>query len=178
MTVAPVDPRYPIGRFERPAALTRADVLAAVDALEAAPAALRAAVAGLDDAQLDTPYREGGWTVRQLVHHVADSHAHMALRIRFALTQDAPTIMAYDENAWVALADATAGAVEPSLRMLEGTHARLVTLLRALPSEALARTYVHPERGPMRLDLTAALYAWHGRHHVAHVTALRERMGW
>ncbi len=177
MTVAAVDPRYPIGRFERPATLTRADVLAAIDALEATPASLRAVLDGLDDAQLDTPYRDGGWTVRQLVHHVADSHAHMSLRIRFALTVDAPTIMAYDENAWVALPDATTGAVEPSLRQLEGTHARLVALLRALPPEALARCFVHPERGPMPLDVTAALYAWHGRHHVAHVRALRERMG-
>ncbi|MCU0618497.1 MAG: putative metal-dependent hydrolase [Gemmatimonadaceae bacterium] len=177
MTAA-TDPRYPIGRFARPASLTAAETAAAIDALAALPDALRVAVDALDEAQLDTPYRDGGWTVRQLVHHVADSHTHMALRVRFALTVDEPTIMPYDENAWVALADASTLAVEPSLRIVEGTHARLVALLRALPASAFARRFLHPERGPMRLDETAALYAWHGRHHVAHVTALRERMGW
>ena len=175
---AAADPRYPIGRFARPESLSEAETAAAIDTLAALPAALAAAVHGLTDAQLDTPYRDGGWTVRQLVHHVADSHTHMALRVRFALTVDEPTIMAYDENAWVALADASALAVAPSLAIVEGTHARLVALLRAQPAAVFARRFLHPERGPMRLDQTAALYAWHGRHHVAHVTALRERMGW
>lgn len=171
--------RYPVGRFERPAApLAHADVLANVDVLAALPKQLRAAVAGLDDAQLDTPYRDGGWTLRQVVHHVADSHQHMAARVRFALTLDRPPILAYDEAAWAMLPDASTAPVEPSLRIVEGVHERLVALLRAQPAAAFARTFLHPENGEQRLDVVTALYAWHSRHHLAHVTRLRDSKGW
>jgi uncharacterized damage-inducible protein DinB len=171
--------RYPIGRFARPSrTMSHAEVLEQLDVLAALPAQLRAAVAGLDDAQLDTPYREGGWTLQQVVHHVADSHQHMATRVRFALTLDAPPILAYDEQAWAMLPDARTLAVEPSLRIVEGVHERLVALLRAQPAEAFARTFRHPENGEQRLDIVTALYAWHSRHHLAHVTRLRESKGW
>ena len=171
--------RYPVGKFARPAApLAPADVAANLDALAELPAALREAVQGLGDAQLDTPYREGGWTLRQVVHHLADSHGHMAARVRFALTEVEPPIRAYDEGAWAALDDARTASVEPSLRILEGTHARLVALLRAQPPAAFARTFLHPENGVQRLDVVTALYAWHGRHHLAHVTGTRQRHGW
>lgn len=171
--------RFPVGRFERPSgALSHAEVLAQLDVLAALPAQLRAAVAGLTDAQLDTPYREGGWTVRQVVHHLADSHQHMAMRVRFALTMDAPAILAYDEQAWAMLPDARTLPLEPSLRILEGVHERLVALLRAQPPEAFARSFRHPENGEQRLDVVTALYAWHSRHHLAHVTRVRESRGW
>jgi uncharacterized damage-inducible protein DinB len=142
------------------------------------PEAMRAAVAGLNDPQLDTPYREGGWTVRQLVHHVADSHGQMAGRVKLALTEDNPTIKPYDEKGWAELPDARTLPVEPSLAILDGLHLRLLVILRSLSEEQWARTYVHPERGPMTLAQTLALYDWHSRHHVAHVTQLRKRMGW
>ncbi|MCU0626640.1 MAG: putative metal-dependent hydrolase [Gemmatimonadaceae bacterium] len=178
VNAAAVSDRFPVGTFARPEApLPHDAILAHVATLAELPAALRAAVAGLDDAQLDTPYRDGGWTVRQVVHHVADSHMHMTTRIRFALTESSPPIRAYDQDAWVSLPDA-ALPVEPSLRIIDGVHERLVALLRALPAEAFARTYQHPENGTQRLDGVVAMYAWHGRHHVAHVTALRARMGW
>lgn len=171
--------RYPIGRFERPSrAMSHADVLAQLDVLAALPAQLRTAVAGLTDAQLDTPYRDGGWTLRQVVHHLADSHQHMAIRVRFALTLDTPAILAYDEQAWAMLPDAHAHDIEPSLAIVDGVHARLVALLRTQPAEAFARRFVHPENGEQRLGIVTALYAWHSRHHLAHVTRLREAKGW
>ncbi len=171
------DLRYPVGRAERRSILSPEERRAAIDALDAAPDALSAAVHGLTDAQLDTPYRDGGWTVRQVVHHVADSHMHAYIRIRFALTEDSPTIKPYDENAWVALPDS---GLPPavSLQLLRALHTRLVTTLRALPPEAFARTLQHPENGPMTLDAMLNMYSWHGRHHTAHVTELRKRKGW
>jgi uncharacterized damage-inducible protein DinB len=139
---------------------------------------MREAVAGLSDAQLDTPYREAGWTVRQLVHHLADSHAQMAGRFRMALTEESPTIKPYDEKAWAELADCRTLPVEPSLAILEGTHLRLVVLLRSLAAADWLRGFTHPERGTMTLGQALALYDWHSRHHVAHITELRRRMGW
>ena len=171
------DLRYPVGRAERRPTLSPEERRAAIDALDAAPDALSAAVHGLTDAQLDTPYREGGWTVRQVVHHVADSHMHAYIRIRFALTEDNPTIKPYDENAWVALPDSELPPAV-SLQLLRALHTRLVTTLRALPPEAFARTLQHPENGPMTLDAMLNMYSWHGRHHTAHVTELRKRKGW
>jgi hypothetical protein len=142
------------------------------------PQDLRSAVDGLEDAQLDTPYREGGWTVRQVVHHVADSHMNCYLRIKFALTEAAPTIMPYDENAWAALHDGADAPVEWSLALVEALHARLLMLLQSLSSTAWQRTFVHPENGPLKLETVALLYAWHSKHHVAHITALRAAKGW
>lgn len=175
-----MDLRYPIGRFERPAAVSAADRAQFVDAVAAAPAALRAAVRGLDDAQLDTPYRPGGWTVRQVVHHVPDSHLNAYVRFRLAITEPEPTIKPYDEAKWAELPDARGPLVAESLALVDALHARWVALLRAMAPGDFARTLVHPERpgAPMTLDTMLALYAWHGRHHVAHVTALRERMDW
>jgi uncharacterized damage-inducible protein DinB len=173
----PTDLRYPIGRLERKSSLTGAERRSAVDAIAAAPAALRAAVRGLSDAQLDTPYRDGGWTVRQLVHHVADSHMQAYARVRLALTEQDPTIKPYDEAAWARLPD-SAMPVEISLVLLERLHERLIHLLRAIPEADFQRTLRHPENGPMTIDGLLNVYSWHGRHHVAHVTALRERMKW
>lgn len=177
MTISPPDLRYPIGRVDRRPVLTPAERRAAIDALAAAPDALRAAVRGLTDEQLDTPYRPGGWTARQLVHHVADSHLNAYTRFRLGLTEDNPTIKPYDQDSWVTLPDC-ALPVAVSLDLLDALHTRLVALLRATPEDALARTIQHPENGPMTLDQMLGVYSWHGRHHTAHITALRERMGW
>ena len=173
------DPRYPIGPFQlTDDKLTDEQRQELIAQFAAAPARLRAAVAGLNDAQLDTPYREGGWTVRQLAHHVADSHMNGYIRVKFALTEDVPTIKAYDENTWVKLGDTPATPIETSLNLLEALHERWANLFRSLTLEEFARTFRHPELGTLSLNRQLALYAWHGRHHTAHVTALRERMGW
>lgn len=172
------DLRYPIGRMERKATMTDAERRAAIDAIAAAPARLRTAVNGLSDSQLDTPYRPGGWTVRQLVHHVADSHMNAYTRFRLALTEDNPTIKPYDEAAWAELPDMRAMPVAVSLDLLDRLHERLVYMLRSTPAAAFARTLTHPENGVMTLDMLLGVYAWHGRHHTAHVTALREQMKW
>jgi hypothetical protein len=135
-------------------------------------------VEGLDDAQLDTPYRPEGWTVRQLVHHVADSHMNSYVRFRLAVTEDTPTIKPYDEKAWANLPDAATAPLEPSLELVEALHRRWLLLLQSFGPAEWSRTFRHPERGVSRLDVTALLYGWHGRHHVAHVTELRKREGW
>ncbi len=173
-----IDPRYPIGHWQRPEIVDTNTLAEALDALGELPGTLRAAVDDLDDGQMETPYREGGWTVRQLVHHIADSHMNFSTRVRFALTEDAPTIKPYDEKAWADLHDSNRAPVEWSLELLEAMHARLLMLLRSLTPAQWQRTYVHPENGTMRLDQVATLYAWHGRHHVAHITALRSAMDW
>ena len=175
--LVPPDERYPLGRWTVPDAApeTRRQLIAQI---AAAPAALRAAVAGLDDGQLDTPYRDGGWTVRQVAHHVADSHMNAYVRFKKALTEDAPPITAYDEARWAELPDARL-PVAPSLALLEALHVRWVEVLRALTPEALeTRGYRHPEMGFVPLRTALGIYAWHGRHHVAHVTGLRARRGW
>lgn len=171
------DLRFPIGRLDRRSALTAAERRASIDALAAAPAALRAAARGLSDAQLDTPYRPEGWTVRQLVHHVADSHLNAYTRFKLALTEENPTIKPYDQATWATLADSTL-PIDVSLDLLDGLHTRLVHLLRATPEIDFARVLSHPENGPMTIDAMLSTYAWHGRHHTAHVTTLRERMQW
>lgn len=172
------DLRYPIGRLVRAPTLSVDERRAAIDAIAQTPERLRAAVHGLTDAQLDTPYRPDGWTVRQLVHHVADSHMNAYIRVRLALTEQSPTIKPYQEAAWAELADARHMPIAVSLAMLGALHDRLVHLLRALPADAFARTLVHPDNGPMTIDALLRVYSWHGRHHTAHVTALRERMRW
>jgi uncharacterized damage-inducible protein DinB len=170
--------RYPIGEFQWAGKSDDAARAAAVGDIEAAPALLREAVAGLPADQLDTPYRGGGWTVRQVVHHVADSHMNSYIRFRLAITEADPVIKPYDERRWAELPDARFGAVETSLALLEGLHARWVTLLRSFGAEEWAKTFRHPERGRVSLDEALALYSWHGKHHVAQIESLRNRKGW
>jgi uncharacterized damage-inducible protein DinB len=173
------DPRYPVGPFQRKDQLTPDERRTMIDTIAAAPARMRAAVAGLSDEQLDTPYREGGWTVRQVVHHVPDSHLNAYCRLKLALTEEQPTIKPYDEALWAQLDDARVTPVEVSLTLLESLHARWVGLLRAMKDDDFGRTFRHPEhQGTPTLDWLVALYEWHGRHHAAHITSLRERMSW
>lgn len=179
-TTSPAEPdlRYPVGKLQRKAVLTPDERRSAIDALTSAPSELRGVVAGLTDSQLDTPYRPGGWTVRQLVHHVADSHMNAYVRVRLALTEENPIIKLYEEALWAELADARAMPLEVSLTLLDAMHERLVTLLRGLEAGAFQRGLTHPQNGPMTIDSLLSIYSWHGRHHVAHVTALKERMKW
>jgi uncharacterized damage-inducible protein DinB len=172
------DLRYPIGKFHRPESIAEAQRSKFIDELAAAPAHLRNAIHGLTAAQFDTPYRPGGWTVRQVVHHVPDSHMNSYIRFKLALTEDVPTIKAYKEDLWAELADSRNTPVETSLTLLDTLHERWVFLLRSLKEEDWQRQYRHPEMGPMRLDVTLALYAWHSAHHTAHITSLRQRNGW
>jgi hypothetical protein len=162
--------RYPVGRFERlKAPSDRAARAAHVDIIEHLPATLRAMVSGRTDAQLDTPYRPGGWTVRQVVHHVPDSHMNAYLRMKFAITEDAPAIKPYDEAKWADLPEAKTGPADMSLTLLDGLHRRWVMFLRALGDADFARVYVHPELGRVSIDEAVALYAWHCRHHAGHI---------
>ncbi|HEX9565649.1 MAG TPA: putative metal-dependent hydrolase [Gemmatimonadaceae bacterium] len=172
------DLRYPVGRFSPPASVTPELRLGFIDAIAAAPDHLRAAIRGLDEDKLDAPYRPDGWTVRQVVHHVPDSHLNAYVRLKLALTEPRPTIRPYDEAQWARLPDSTAVPVDVSIALLEALHRRWVALLRAMTPDDFAREYIHPESGRHTVDHLVALYAWHGRHHVAHITALRERMGW
>ena len=172
------DLRYPVGRLVQVERLSAADREEAFGVLEVAPARLRVAVSGLNDAQLNTPYRDGGWTVRQVVHHVADSHMNAYLRVRWTLTEDTPTIKPYLEKLWAELPDGRTGPVAESLALLEGVHGRFLRLLRALDESDFQRRFVHPEGWTGSIDTIVATYAWHSRHHVAHITKLRERMGW
>ena len=161
-----------------PAQVTSAARAEAVREIAATPEKLCAAVKGLNDRQLDTPYREGGWTVRQVVHHVADSHLNAYVRLRLALTETEPTIRPYDEAAWAKLEDAEHAPVEVSLRLIGPLHERWVRLLQSLKTEDFVRKLVHPEHGARTVDWLAQLYAWHGRHHTAHITELRKQKGW
>ena len=170
--------QYPVGRFTEPEEITVVMRNHAIDEIASLPSAMGVAVHGLTDAQLETPYRDGGWTVRQVVHHVADSHMHAYIRSKFALTEESPTIRPYDEASWATLPDVDAVPMTVSLSLIDGIHARWVACLRGLADAQFARPFVHPELGAQRLDLSLLRYAWHGRHHVAHITALRARMGW
>lgn len=173
------DLRYPVGKFHRPGALTDAQRAEYIAAIAETPAKVRAAVKGLNEQQLNTPYRPEGWTVRQVVHHVPDSHMNAYVRFKLGLTEDQPTIKPYAEAKWAELADGKSSPIEPSLALLENLHRRWVLLLRSLGPVEWSRKIVHPEwEKPMSLDEQLALYAWHGRHHVAHITALREREHW
>ena len=172
------DPRYPIGKAERKDNLTPAERQTLIGQIAATPAAMRRAVSGLTEKQLERPYREGGWTVRQVAHHVPDSHLNSYCRFKLALTEETPVIRPYDESAWANLADTRDTPVETSLTLLESLHERWVNLLRSMRDEDFARRLRHPELGEMSLDEVLCIYAWHGRHHVAHITTLREQMGW
>jgi uncharacterized damage-inducible protein DinB len=172
------DLRYPIGRFSAPASSLAGIRAAHIRTVRLLPERLRAAVSGLSDAQLDTPYREGGWTVRQVVHHIADSHAMAYTRCKLALTEDWPTINPYNEAAWAELADSRQLPVEVSLEMIAGVHARWAALLESLSDEEFQKGYNHPERGWENLAKALAMYDWHSRHHTAHITSLRARQGW
>jgi len=173
-----MDPRYPVGKFEMPPDVSAAKREAAIGEIASAPEKIRAAVKDLNGAQLDTPYRDGGWTVRQVVHHVADSHMNAYVRWRLALTETEPTIKPYEEGAWAKLEDAEHAPVEVSLRLLDPLHERWVSLLRSVKAGEFARTFRHPEHGVRTLDWMLFLYAWHGRHHTAHITELRKQKGW
>jgi hypothetical protein len=173
------DPRYPVGRFDQPAVFDLDSVPASLATLRELPERLATAVTGLDDDQLDTPYRPGGWTVRQVVHHLADSHLNAYQRTRLTLTEESPRIIAYDEKSWAELTDARSLAIGPSLSILEGLHVRWVALLEGLDPDEWHRTHIHPDyQRPIALWWQLALYDWHCRHHVGHVTHLRARQGW
>jgi hypothetical protein len=172
------DPRYPTGKFHFNTNVTPELRQRFIAAIRDTPPALRAAVRGLTEAQLNTPYRDGGWTVRQVVHHVPESHMNAFVRFKLALTEDNPTIKPYDENAWVNLGDVARVPVETSVALLEALHERWVTLMEAMAPADFERPLMHPEVGAITLDRLLQLYAWHGPHHVAHVTALRAREGW
>lgn len=173
-----MDLSYPIGKYEHKASLTPAERETAIAQIAAAPKCLRDAVAGLSHQQFDTPYRPGGWTVRQVVHHVPDSHLNSYVRFKLALTENEPTIRPYDEALWAKLPDSRDTPVEVSLSLLESLHHRWEVLLRSLGPEDFSRRLRHPAQGPMTLDDMLGSYAWHGRHHVAHIASLRSREGW
>jgi hypothetical protein len=171
------DLRYPIGRFTPPASSDPRTRSSQIETLRKLPEQLQAAVQGLTSAQLDTPYREGGWTVRQLVHHIADSHANAYVRYKLALTEDWPSIKPYDEAAWARLADSRL-PIDGSLAMIAALHQRWVALLESFSEADYLRGYNHPENGRQNLATVLALYAWHSRHHTAHITNLRSRQNW
>jgi uncharacterized damage-inducible protein DinB len=173
-----MDLRYPIGKFDFDASVAPEMRPLFIDQIASAPTSLRESVRALDDDQLDTPYRPGGWTVRQTVHHVADSHLNSYIRLRLALTEEQPLVKAYDEKKWAELVDARTLPVEISLSLLDTLHQRWVVLLKSMSDADFARTFRHPAVGLFRLDMNVALYAWHGRHHTAHITGLRQRNGW
>lgn len=171
------DLRYPVGRFKRADTDTPENRMKHIETLRLLPERLRAAVDGLSDNQLDTPYRDGGWTVRQLVHHIADSHANCYVRFKLALTEDGPTIKPYDQAAWANLADSRM-PIDVSLAMTAAVHARWVALLESFSEADFQKGFNHPERGRQNLATALDLYDWHSRHHTAHITRLRERKGW
>ena len=172
------DLRYPVGRHQRPQSLGSEQRRTAIDAIAAAPTLLRTAVSGLDDRQLDTPYRPDGWTVRQVVHHVPDSHLNAYTRFKLALTEDTPTIKPYDEAKWAQLEDSRSTPIATSLALLDAIHDRWLRVLRAMSPSDFAQKLKHQKNGVMNLDKMLELYEWHGRHHVAHVTNLRGRNAW
>jgi len=171
------DLRFPTGRFSTPSSSLPEVRAAHIQTLRLLPERLRAAVSGLTDQQIDTPYRAGGWTVRQVVHHLADSHANAHMRFKLALTEDCPTIKPYDEVVWANLADSRL-PVDVSLVLVEALHIRWVSLLESLSDEDFQKGYVHPAMGRQNLANVLALYDWHSRHHTAHITSLRSRQGW
>jgi hypothetical protein len=172
------DLRFPIGKFTFPTTVTKDQRNQWIAEIAETPAKLRAAVAGLDAKQLETPYRPDGWSVRQVVHHVPESHMNAFIRFKLALTEDEPTIKPYDEAGWAKLADVPVTPIETSLALLDALHSRWVTLLKLMDDAQFERTFRHPEMGLIQLKGNTALYAWHGKHHTAHITSLRQRMGW
>ena len=172
------DPRYPIGKFNYEGAPNEQQRQKLIEDIAQTPAALRAAVKGLSPEQIETPYREGGWTVRQVVHHVPESHMNAYIRFKLALTEDEPTIKPYEEDRWAKLPDVQITPLEVSLSLMELLHDRWVRVLKAIKPEEWKRTFKHPELGVVSLEKNLCLYSWHGRHHVAHITELRKRMNW
>ncbi len=172
------DLSYPIGKFQWAGASGEADRRKYIAQIEETPAKLREAVKGLTDAQLDTPYRDGGWTVRQVVHHLPDSHMNAYVRFKLAVTESEPTVKTYEQERWAELLDAKSAPIEPSLALLESLHQRFVMFLKSLTAADYGRKLKHPELGEVVLEKYVAMYAWHGRHHVAHISSLRERRRW
>lgn len=173
------DSQYPVGTFQRKDQLSESERRAMIDEIAAAPARLREAVRGLSDAQLDTPYRDGGWTLRQVAHHLPDSHMNGFTRLKLALTEEAPIVRPYDESAWARLADVRETPIEISLTLLDALHTRWLAIWHSLEDADFRRTFRHPAHdGVLTVDWLLAQYSWHGRHHVGHITSLRERRGW
>ena len=172
------DPRYPIGKFHFEGPLSEAQRAELISSIELLPSNMRAAVSGLNNQQLDTPYREGGWTVRQVVHHVPDSHMNAFIRCKLALTEDEPTIKPYAEDRWALLPDVQATPIEVSLALLDALHNRWVRLLRSLKPDDWKKNFRHPELGTVSLEKNLALYSWHSKHHTAHITELKKAKGW
>jgi len=170
--------QYPIGRFHLPDSSTPGERKEWIRAIAKTPTALRRAISGLTPDELDSPYREGGWTVRQVVHHYADDHMNSYIRFKLALTENEPAVKSYSEPLWAEVPDARTGPVEPSLKLLEALHERWVSAWQSLQPAEWKRAFLHPDRGPVTLDQLACLYAWHGRHHVTQIERLRERKGW
>ena len=172
------DIRYPVGKFQKQESITDAQREQCIREIAEAPSKLRSAVAGLSDQQLNTPYRDGGWTVKQVVHHLPDSHLNAYIRFKLVLTEQQPNIKTYHENLWAELHDARNAPIETSLTLLESLHTRWVMFLKSLQPQDFDRTLNHPDNGIMKIHTLLQMYAWHGRHHVAHITSLKERMGW
>lgn len=172
------DPRYPIGRFDRNINVSKEMLSNFIKTIEGLPAQLRKEVEDLTPQQLDTPYRDGGWTIRQVVHHIPDSHLNAYIRFKLALTEDNPQIKTYEEHLWAELPDTFNTPIEVSLQLLESIHTRWAILLRLLTDKQFERTFQHPDWGNITLSRTLALYAWHSKHHLAHITELKKRMGW
>jgi hypothetical protein len=173
-----MDLRYPVGQFYLSEPITAETRKKYIDEIEETPLKLRTAVDGMTEEQLETPYRPGGWTVRQVVHHLPDSHLNSYLRFKLAATEEQPLIRTYHEERWAELSDARSAPINISLDLLDTLHRRWVLFLRSLSEKDLGRTFQHPEWGSVDLSKAIAMYAWHGRHHVAHITSLKERMGW
>jgi uncharacterized damage-inducible protein DinB len=169
--------RYPIGTFQFPADVTERNREEWIDQIATLPVRVKETVKGLTEEQLQSPYREGGWTVKQVVHHLADSNLNAYIRFKFALTEETPTIKPFDEASWAELAD-TKLSVDVSVQLMEGLHARWEALLRNMKPEDFSKTFVHPVNGVQSLDYALGLYAWHGNHHLAQISSLKERMGW
>lgn len=171
--------QFPTGKFEKDPDITPEKRQQWIDEIAATPANVRAAVAGLSDEQLDTPYRPDGWTIRQVVHHLPDSHINSYMRFKLALTEENPTIRPYWEDRWAELSDGKSAPVEYSLAFLDALHARWVLTLQNMSEDDFKRTFFHPEsKETVDLDTNLQIYAWHCRHHLAHITSLKERMGW
>jgi len=171
--------RFPIGKYQKPAQITPEILATYITDIESFPSRLKSEVEHLSNTQLDTRYRPEGWTIRQVVHHCADSHANALIRFKLAMTEDTPTIRPYYEDRWAELADSKTMPVEPSLQLLEGLHIRWTVILKSLNEKDLQKTFIHPEHGKsFKLDENTGIYAWHCNHHLAHITTLKERKGW